>query len=252
MTKVTGSLGRRVPENFDHVSKWSFAPPATAITVNRTLTLPVWHWDHNQGSEGACVGFGGSMLLAILNTAQRRANNTRPYTVRYDPWWLWDRAKERDPWSDTNPGDDNGTSVSASMDVLRDLGHVREPKTTTQSRVTNPKADPAEGISANRWATTVDDMRTAIAMEIPVSIGVNWYTNFDKPVLKSNQYWIGEGNFGSKRGGHCTCVYGASDRRQAFRIKNSWGRGYPLVWMPYTTMQRLLNEYGEATLVTDK
>jgi hypothetical protein len=36
-------------------------------------------------------------------------------------------------------------------------------------------------------------------------------------------------------------------------ILNSWGRHYPhIVYMPLETLQRLLNEYGEATLFTRK
>ena len=52
-------------------------------------------------------------------------------------------------------------------------------------------------------------------------------------------------------GGHCVCIYGASDERQAFKFVNNWGMGYPLTWIPYETMQLLLNQYGEATLITD-
>jgi hypothetical protein len=48
------------------------------------------------------------------------------------------------------------------------------------------------------------------------------------------------------------CVYGASDRRQAFAVKNSWGRSYPLAWLPYEVMVELLREDGEATVITDR
>lgn len=37
---------------------------------------------------------------------------------------------------------------------------------------------------------------------VPVLLGINWYTNFDTPVLKDNAYWIGLGDWGSVRGGH--------------------------------------------------
>jgi hypothetical protein len=45
----------------------------------------------------------------------------------------------------------------------------------------------------------------------------------------------------------------ASERMGAVRVLNSWGRdGYPhRVWMPLETLQRLLDEEGEATVVTD-
>lgn len=55
-----------------------------------------WWEFYDQGSEGACVGFAWSRCMTILNKEF--------YTAR----WLWDRAKERDQWAETNPGDDNG------------------------------------------------------------------------------------------------------------------------------------------------
>lgn len=33
-------------------------------------------------------------------------------------------------------------------------------------------------------------------------LGINWYTNFDTPVLKDGAYWVGLGEWGSVRGGH--------------------------------------------------
>ncbi len=184
------------------------------------------------------MGHGSSMMMSILNGR------------RYDPFWLWNEAKKVDYWADTNPGDDNGTSVSASCDVLRDQGHRRMWVGRTLP------ISLGDGIQANRWATSVDEMRTALGQKIPVSIGVNWYANFDTPQLKGtyqprNEYWIGEGDLKNTRGGHCVCIYGASDRRQAFRVKNSWGKNYPLVWLPYATMERLITEQGEVTLVVD-
>jgi hypothetical protein len=149
-----------------------------------------WWSFYDQGSEGACVGFGSSRMMSLLNRK------------RYDARWLWNRAKEVDEWADTNPGDDNGTSVRAAMDILRGEGH----------KLWGGKGDvkPAEGIAANRWATRVEQVMDA---------------------LKSP----------------------ASERMGAVRVLNSWGRDYPhRVWMPLETLQRLLDEEGEATVVTDR
>jgi hypothetical protein len=48
------------------------------------------------------------------------------------------------------------------------------------------------------------------------------------------------------------CIYRASDRLQAVGIVNNWGERYPRVLMSYPVLERLLQEYGEATLVTDR
>jgi hypothetical protein len=74
---------------------------------------PEERWDfYDQGAEGACVGFGWSRCMSILNQEL--------YAAR----WLWDRSKETDEWRDTNPGDNNGTSCRAAGGVLSQSGHV--------------------------------------------------------------------------------------------------------------------------------
>lgn len=240
-------LGRKIPTDWKHIQKYPMrAVMAADVTkVEKILKLPYWHWQHDQGSEGACVGFGSSMMMSIMNESQARLAKLPPYVHLYNARWLWNEAKKIDEWDDTNPGDNEGTSVRAAMDVLRTLGHVRV------VRKLDKPADISQGIKENRWATKIDEMRAAIAEGKPVSIGVYWYANFDNPKPKGKEFIIGEGDLGLIRGGHCVCVYGASDKRQAFKIKNSWGKDYPLVWMPYETMERLLREDGEATLITD-
>jgi hypothetical protein len=103
--------------------------------------LTPWWMFYDQGSEGACVGFGSSRAMTLLN---RR---------RYDARWLYHEAQKIDEW----PGEDyEGTSVRAGMDILREVGHRRIRGRNTEA------ADPAEGIAANRWATSVDEVRTCL------------------------------------------------------------------------------------------
>lgn len=46
---------------------------------------------------------------------------------------------------------------------------------------------------------------TEVTGPLPVVVAFNWYTNFDHPVKDSQgRYWIGKGDLGSIRGGHCT------------------------------------------------
>lgn len=239
-------FGRRIPTDWNHVKRFRLKRAAPVAHVERTLKLPSYHWLHDQQNEGACVGFGLSMMMAILNEAQARSRAQTPYTHLYNARWLYHEALKVDEW----PGEDDlGTSVRAGTDVLRTLGHVR----VIRRRVERPAAI-AEGIKENRWATTVDEIRTAIAGGIPVAIGVNWYRGFEVDMLKpagNADRIVDRKEQGPILGGHCVCLYGASDRRQAFKLKNSWGKSYPLVWLPYNVMRRLLAEEGEATLVTD-
>jgi hypothetical protein len=217
----------------------------TVTTVEKRLRFPERYIDiYDQGAEGACVGFGESIMMSILNRKL------------YDALWLYREAQVIDEWTDTPPGE--GTSLSAGFDVLRSTGHRR--LWGGQSRP--PEVD--EGIvDVNRWLTTVDEIRTAISEGKPVCLGINWYHAFYNPTFKkhrgrkeaviapedSDPRWNG------LAGGHCIMATGASDIRQAFELSNSWGRSFGVkgkAWLPYSSLTRLLEEQGEAAIVTDR
>ena len=160
-------------------------------------------WDfYDQGTEGACVGFGWSRCMTILN-----AGNL--YAAR----WLWDRAKELDQWPETNPGDNNGTSVRTAGDVLRGAGHVGWQKDysdddSTERASYSPQLD--AGIDHFRWALSVDEVHEVL---------------------------------GNAR----------ADELGAVPVLNSWGRGYPhRTWMPDDVLARLMDEEGEIAVPTDR
>jgi hypothetical protein len=153
-----------------------------------------WQEFYDQVDEGICVGEGSSRCMSLLN---RR---------RYQPRWLYDRCKERDGFPN-----EEGTEVRVGMDVLRTLGHVpakaRESQGLTPGEYDDRKPDPAAGIRANRWATSIADVLRAL--------------------------------------GTPTLEYAT--------ILNSWGDSYPRrVRVPAATLDRLLHEQGEFAIVTDR
>src|SRR5262245_44015551 len=234
-------LGMRPPTDKRHQRRYGMTAP-TPANVNLTLYLP-HHLRpfYDQGTEGACVGFGWSWAKSIIEARGHGA------TPKFDGFWLYHEAQQVDEWGDTPPGE--GTSVRAAGDILRTVGHKQVKGQSDIPPSTN------WCIEENRWATTVDEVRFCINQQVPVVIGVNWYSNFDHPEkdpANNAVWWIGRGDLGSLRGGHCVCIYGASDKRQAVKIVNNWGTAYPLVWMPYETLGRLIGpEGGECTVITD-
>ncbi len=101
-----------------------------------------WWTYYNQGSSEACVGFSWSRAMSLLN---RR---------RYVAPWLYEQAQLVDEYPDTPPA--GGSSVRAGGDVLRVQGHERIYRGKTYP------PNPNEGITANRWATSADEVRSAL------------------------------------------------------------------------------------------
>jgi hypothetical protein len=243
---------RLVPTDWVHVERYGFAAawPTEVDYVEKVLDVPRQYRDpYDQGREGACVGFSQSWLMSILNRKL------------YDARWLYLQAQLIDEYPTTPPA--GGTSLRAGFDILRIKGHRR-----IYAKESRPP-ELEQGISANRWATTVDEIRRAISLDIPVNLGINWYRQFSSPEqrprlddngkeltefgIRRYDWWIGVNTWGRISGGHAITCIGASDRRDALALCNTWGESYPfIVWLPYVSMERLLREEGEAGIVVDR
>jgi len=160
-----------------------------------------WWEFYDQGSEGACVGFGWSRCMSILNREL--------YAAR----WLWDRAKEIDQWPETEPGDNNGTSVRAAGIILRESGHVDwrgEYSDDDHTGRGDYDAAADNGVHTFRWAQSVEDVHRVLQNE-------------------------------------------RADELGAVPFLNSWGHGYPhRTWMPDEVLDRLMLEDGEVAIPTDR
>jgi hypothetical protein len=233
---TTKPLGRREPTDWEHVEKYPLTLPtvpaeATPVTLGinwyANFDEPFYtdrHWRigkgdlgalrgghcicakpqtmkdsrmwwrfYDQGEEGACVGFAISRSLSLMNRE------------RYDGEWNYKQAQLIDDWE----GEDySGTSVRAGLEVIQTQGPCR----VYSGQKKEP--DPVRGISAYRWATSVEMVIAALAH-------------------RGNRIMM--------------------DKYQAIPFLNSWGEHYPqIVWLPYKVLDRLLDESGEAAIITDR
>jgi len=269
---MAGPLGRLKPPDREHVKEYRLTEliedQRTEYVVPKwgtykALGLPSWWKTWDQGSEGACVGYGSSTMMSVTNRWQNYLRTGKYATYKYNPRWLYFEAQKNDPWPGGAYPDSEefyeGTTVNAACKVLKNQGHIRVINGVDQPLSVD------EGISAYRWAVTVDEMRAALWANCAISIGVDWYSNFDNPKLIQDPveqaYWIGVDSSGNPlpknklgfiRGGHCVGIFRYSDKRKGFRFMNSWGSGYPPCWIPYSVMQILLDDQGEAAVITDR
>jgi hypothetical protein len=112
-----------------------------ALAPGKLSDLQSWWEFYDQGSEGACVGFGCSRMMSLLNRK------------KYDGQWLYHKAKMVDEW----PGESyEGTSVRAALSVLKDFGHLPWRKDKVMD------VSPAEGIREYRGAKSVDEVHQVL------------------------------------------------------------------------------------------
>ena len=237
-------LGRRKTVGPSQLRRFGMQRPETVTFVERRLDLPYQYRPRmDQGAEGSCVGWSLSWAMSIFN---------RHF---YDAVRLYHEAQLVDPWPETPP--EEGTSVEAGALVLKNEGHWRYVRGAFAT-----VASLFEGVADFQHARTVDELRTAISRGQTFVLGIDWHENFDSPewidvsgLAGGKRWWIGRDltKLGAIRGGHAICCFGARDTLQAFVLVNSWGLDYPIVNIPYKTVEALIQRDGaEAIVLVDR
>jgi hypothetical protein len=178
----------------------------------------------NQGSEGACVGFGwmAEVIAEPVQPDEQPSEQLGNQLARY----YYKEAQKIDEW----PGEDyEGTSVLAGAKIMKQHGLITE----------------------YRWCFSIDDIIDVVISKGPVVIGVPWYStmyytnNFDMVVVG-----------GKKVGGHCLVITGYDPEKkvgrqtfEVFKWRNSWGKEYGENGSGYikvSDLRKLFEEGGEA------
>lgn len=182
-------------------------------SIQRTLTIG----NLDQGSEGACTGFGCAHVLATTPGAVPMTND--------DGQTLYVWARRDDEWE----GEDyDGSSVNGVMRASRTLGRIK----------------------GWRWCETAGELRHAISYHGAVEAGSDWLTNMFQP--GEDGYLDVSGDVA---GGHAYAVTGyrpARDRGLTavdYRMENSWSEEWGDAggaWLRDVDAYRLwFSRYGE-------
>lgn len=188
--------------------------PLRSYTWNPGITL-------NQNGWGGCVSW---TLSYDLDAPPKRVlgQDDASALERYF------RIQDRDEWAGSErPGavpQMSGSSMRAGGDQLIAEGHY--------SRY--DWADPYDPVKALR------QVQLTLAWRGPVPLGTNWYEGMNWPDPDGFIHPTGR-----YLGGHSILMVGISLRRQAVRLKQSWGP-MPLLHLSFHDLTRLLDEEGEA------
>lgn len=172
----------------------------------------------DQGTEGACVGFGWSHELLARPIAELAITDD-------DARSIYREAQELDEW----PGHDySGTSVLAGAKAVVARGHI----------------------TGYRWGFNIDDLTQALGYAGPVVLGLNWYTGMMTPDADGYLHPTGH-----VEGGHCICAFGVSIPKRRIALVNSWGEDWGrhgVCYITFDDMERLLGEQGEQCIPTGR
>jgi hypothetical protein len=168
----------------------------------------------DQGSEGACTGFGTACEAACEPVVVPGIDNAVARAVYL-------RAKQLD----TIAGEDyEGSTVLGAVQAAVERGWYSE----------------------YRWAFSVDDLILAICHTGPAILGVNWYEGMAQPDSTGFIYARGK-----LTGGHCVCAVGYNVRLDAVRLQNSWGKKWGMAgrcWIGRKDLKKLAANNGEACI----
>ena len=178
----------------------------------------------DQGSEGACVGFGwtGEALASPVRVDLNRIKARAPKEPNAFAQYLYHFAKTIDEYE----GEDyDGTSVLAGAKAMQTFALLKE----------------------YRWAFSFEEMLDGLISKGPVVLGIPWYEGmYEAPngILRVS---------GKNVGGHCILAVGYKvypGGEDTVILQNSWGPEWGingLAEIRVTELEKLLKD-GEACL----
>lgn len=146
----------------------------------------------DQGSEGACTGFGASNTLLLGPRHKWWVTNDTAFA-------LYHEAQDNDEW----PGHDyEGSSVNGAMRAMQKDGTI----------------------TSYSWLKTLEEIRHALSYLGAVEMGTNWYSGMWNPDSHGLLHPTG-----SVVGGHAWALSGyrtGADGSRVYRMENSWGQSW--------------------------
>lgn len=196
------------------------SPPRRAIKPNKTWWTSVVY---DQGDSPSCTA---QACVGVMNTNPFRpgfAVDRLSYDEPAERLDLYDASKIVDPF----PGVDyDGTSTDAPFKVLRNAG----------------------AISGWKWLFGEDELREWVTWYGPAVVGTLWLMDMFDPSPLTGMLTVA----GEIAGGHAYRIVQHSTSRDAYRIVNSWGRGWGQngrAWIRTGDLAGLLANDGDAVTI---
>jgi len=200
------------------VAKFTQDELLKALPTSVNLNSPV---PRNQGGEGSCVAWGTTYAARSITKFGSTANGWTDNTKILSPEYVYNQIKISTCAS--------GSYVTSGLNILRDQGACTwatmpytDVECSTQPNTTQRAEAAGYKITYATSPRTVNDLKThlaagrAVVVAGPVS---NDFMNLGNNVVLTRFK-------GKSLGGHCYCLVGYDDAKNAFKFQNSWGTGW--------------------------
>lgn len=225
-------LGRKIPLNFDHVAKYALTPD-TLPTKPTPVVLGINWYTRFDDPQQIGTRFWAARPGDNLGTIRGgHAICAKPGDTKdYLSWW--------DYYNQGPTGRCVGFSLSRMMTLLNRVKYdaVWLYDKATEIDSWPGEHDPNSGTSVDAGCSvlqTLGEERPGGTPDLAAGISAyRWATSIADV--------------------HSVLMSPLADTLGAVPLVNSWGRAYPhFCWLPDEVLDRLLNEQGEAAVVTDR
>jgi hypothetical protein len=211
----------------------------------------------SQGQTSQCVAFSGAYY--ILGMYNGLKNNVKNYNLAPSPEFAYAYFKKINNDKDCADGcflfSDTEEGITGMADILTDHGtcswnqmpfveskNCAFTNSTQVSQAAANKASDYYRLSKNEFTKT-DELKSWIYGGYPLWFAVDIDEGFQD--LGPNDIW--KKASGANEGGHAMVIIGYDNKKNAFKIANSWGtdwadKGY--CWVDYSYLTQLLKKEG--------
>jgi hypothetical protein len=195
----------------------------------------------DQGQQSSCTAWATGYAVRSYYEAERRKWNFATPGQIISPAYIYNRLH------DFSGDCDIGTPISSALGVLKADGALT---LSTYPYVENDCARPVSPESVRTSAEfrisgwtgvdpkKLDDVKGQLAQGHPVIFGMEVSEDFENSV--GNQIY--DDTTSERTGGHAMVIVGYSERRQAFKVMNSWGTEWGdggFGWISYRAIRQL-------------
>lgn len=228
----------RLP-SFDEKSRNFQVRKILTLAAPKQIKTTIWQPGPtlDQGTEGACVGFGSTHRFSGEPHPQSGVSQDSAFA-------LYKRAQQLDEWEGEHY---SGTSVLAGCKAALEAGHI----------------------TAYHWigagsGTPIDDVTDTLSNLGGIIFGLSW----SKSMFEPRPSGLFEVDFNSMAGGHCIYAFGlilnaelpGEPVTDVVALQNSWGPDFAtnaygqggVCYLKLTDLEKLLERGGEGAVVAPK